>query len=154
MINFKGKEGIIFNFRAVAVIIDEDYVLLYKSEKDDFWSLPGGRVEFGEQTEETVVRELREEIDVEAKIIRQIWYVEDFYDYNGEKYHEIGVYYLTDIEDKMKDKEKEYIGCEGDKKLTYKWFKLINLEKIEIFPVFLKSRLNNTPKNIEKLVQI
>jgi 8-oxo-dGTP pyrophosphatase MutT (NUDIX family) len=35
-----------FNFRSVAVIVHDEYVLIHKSADNDFWALPGGRVEF------------------------------------------------------------------------------------------------------------
>lgn len=35
-----------FNFRSVAVLIDQGHVLLHRSLKEEFWALPGGRVEF------------------------------------------------------------------------------------------------------------
>jgi 8-oxo-dGTP diphosphatase len=37
-----------------------------------YWALPGGRVEAGENVEETVVREVKEETGVDVKIIRKI----------------------------------------------------------------------------------
>jgi ADP-ribose pyrophosphatase YjhB (NUDIX family) len=40
------------------------------------WSLPGGRVEFGERLEETALRELQEEVQVTAEIVDFAGYVE------------------------------------------------------------------------------
>ena len=51
-----------FNYRSAAVIIHDDHVLIHKSEKDYFWSLPGGRVEFFESSEDTIAREIYEEL--------------------------------------------------------------------------------------------
>lgn len=154
MINFKGEEGIIFNFRSVAIVIDEGFILLHKSNKDDFWSLPGGRVEFGEKTEDTVIRELKEEVNVEGKVLRQLWYVEEFYKYNGENYHEIGTYYLVNVDDKIKEKYIEYKGQDGEKILTYKWFKIDEIKNIELYPKFLKEKLSKLPENLEKITHI
>lgn len=154
MINFKGNEGIIFNFRAVAVVIDEGFILLHKSNKDNFWSLPGGRVEFGEKTEEAVIRELREEVNIKGEIVRQLWYVEEFYKYNNENYHEIGAYYLVHIDNKIKEKNVDYKGKDGEKILTYRWFKIDEIKNIELYPEFLKEKLFKLPKTLEKITHI
>ena len=47
MITFE-KDYNKFNFRTVGVIIHDGKVLVHRAEKDDFWALPGGRVEFQE----------------------------------------------------------------------------------------------------------
>jgi 8-oxo-dGTP diphosphatase len=56
---------------SIAVFRD-DRVLLAQRTKPPFagaFSLPGGLVELGETLEEAVLRELREEVDVEARIV-------------------------------------------------------------------------------------
>ena len=53
--------------RAQAVILnDENKVLLVKHVKNgkDYFVLPGGGVEFGETAEESLLRELKEELDI------------------------------------------------------------------------------------------
>jgi ADP-ribose pyrophosphatase YjhB (NUDIX family) len=37
-----------FNFRVAGIAIDDDYVLLYRAERDSFWTFPGGRAEINE----------------------------------------------------------------------------------------------------------
>jgi hypothetical protein len=32
-----------FNYRVAGIAIKDDYVLLHRSEKDSFWTFPGGR---------------------------------------------------------------------------------------------------------------
>ncbi len=59
-----------------AVVIGEDKsVLLVKRSNPpfkDYWSLPGGFVEYGETAEEAVKREVREETGLEIKPIKLI----------------------------------------------------------------------------------
>jgi 8-oxo-dGTP diphosphatase len=57
-----------------AIILNEKKeVLLIKRKNEpfkDFWALPGGFVEYGERTEEAVVREVKEETGLDVEIIK------------------------------------------------------------------------------------
>ncbi len=68
-----------FNYRIVAIIRHDDHVLLCQEEGQDFWFMPGGRAELLEPSTETVVREIREELGVEAHVERLVWIVENFF---------------------------------------------------------------------------
>jgi len=70
----KGKDYIGVGVGAI-VVNDKNEVLLLLRKRDpeaNSWSIPGGSVEFGESLEHAILRELEEEVGVEAKIIRQI----------------------------------------------------------------------------------
>lgn len=59
-----------------AVVLHNDSILLVKRSGcpyRGFWSIPGGRVEFGEKLEDAVKRELLEETGVEAEPIGVIY---------------------------------------------------------------------------------
>jgi 8-oxo-dGTP diphosphatase len=51
-----------------AVIQREGKILLGKRTKDDFWELPGGKIEKGEDAQACIIRELKEELDVDFEI--------------------------------------------------------------------------------------
>ena len=66
-----------------AVIRDKDKVLATAREDGEFkgqWEFPGGKVEAGETTEQALVREIREELEVDIKVGEFIDTIE--YDYS------------------------------------------------------------------------
>jgi ADP-ribose pyrophosphatase YjhB (NUDIX family) len=69
MITFD-RDGARFTYRTVGVCVEDYYALLHRAEPDDFWSLPGGRVEIGEESAPVLRRELREELGAEAEVGR------------------------------------------------------------------------------------
>jgi 8-oxo-dGTP pyrophosphatase MutT (NUDIX family) len=50
------------------LVIEDSKVWLRKNERDE-WEIPGGKLEEREQPEETVVREMREELGFETEIV-------------------------------------------------------------------------------------
>lgn len=54
------------------IVLDNGKIWLRKNERNE-WELPGGKLDEGEQPEETIIRELKEELgfDVEVKNIIQ-----------------------------------------------------------------------------------
>ena len=62
-----------FDLRAAAVILDRGRVLLHRREGDSFWSLPGGRIEAGEEAAAAVVREMQEELGQAVEVVRPLW---------------------------------------------------------------------------------
>jgi 8-oxo-dGTP diphosphatase len=66
-----------------AVVLDDDRLLLIRrghGPAAGHWSLPGGRVEFGETMVEALVREVQEETGLEVVVGDYIGYVEIFAD--------------------------------------------------------------------------
>ncbi|WP_258166391.1 NUDIX hydrolase [Paenibacillus sp. PCH8] len=118
--------------------------------------MPGGRVELNETTESAIVREMTEELGVQVEAQRLAFVSEDFFEYDGLKYHEIGFYYVITLPEahKLYD-EIEFKGLEDNGKLIFRWFSLDKLEQMEIYPVFLKKELTSLPdaKRIKHFIQ-
>ena len=88
-----------FNYRAYAIIINDNKILALKDEVSPYYYLPGGRVQIGETAEDALLREIEEELEVNAKIIRPLQLNQSFFNEDVTKidYHEICIYYLVDI---------------------------------------------------------
>jgi len=60
----------------VAVFNEKNEVLLLKRKADvhcpDVWSFPGGKKEIGETSEDTAIRELKEETNIDVKVVKCI----------------------------------------------------------------------------------
>lgn len=63
-VHFSGKVAV------KAMIVNNDKVLITRSEGDTLWDLPGGRINEGEALEEAIVREVREELGVDIEVAR------------------------------------------------------------------------------------
>lgn len=68
-----------------AIILDQDTILLVKRSAGskvypDLWSLPSGKVEWGEEVEEAVAREVKEETGFDVEVIK---FTGKYYDKKG-----------------------------------------------------------------------
>ncbi len=133
-----------FNLRAAAIILHEDSILLHQIEGDDFWCVPGGRIDGGELAANTIEREMQEELSETVICEQLLWTVENFFSYREQKHHELGLYFLTRLlpESRLLHAPGPYIGNEGKLQLTFAWFKCADLPKLDIRPSFLAQALN------------
>ena len=53
-----------------AVIQHNNKILLGKRQRDDRWELPGGKVDDNETPEQCVIREIKEELGIDIKIVK------------------------------------------------------------------------------------
>jgi ADP-ribose pyrophosphatase YjhB (NUDIX family) len=78
---------------AVALIRRSDDLLVFEVPDPvkhvTGWRLPGGTIEFGEHGRETVVREIREELDVEVVEVSYLGTVENIFTYLGVAGHDL-----------------------------------------------------------------
>lgn len=145
-----------YNLRAAALILDGDRVLLHQIEGDDFWFVPGGRVDAGELAAVTVEREMQEELAEVVTCEKLLWTVENFFTYRGQKHHELGLYFLTHLkpESRLLTTAGPYTGMEGKLKLHFDWFRLADLHQLDIRPSFLANALATMQHNIQLSEQL
>ncbi|MDF2547489.1 MAG: hypothetical protein K0R93_2387 [Anaerosolibacter sp.] len=152
MINFKTKEGI-FNFRVAGILLYEDQVLIHRSMKDDFYAFPGGRVEMFEQTEDTIVREMEEELGVTVRVDRLLWICEHFFTHENHQYHEICFYYLIECKDaSLLGRGNLFYVTEGKTEFEFRWVPLEKVQDESLYPTFIKRRLEDLPATVEHAV--
>jgi len=154
VINFQIDNGF-FNFRVAGILFKEDKVLVHKRINDSFYAFPGGRVEMFESTENTIIREMKEELGVDVTIDRLLWVCEQFFGDTDSKYHEICFYYLIECNDNnLLDKEDLFYITEGKNKFEFRWIDVKEIENEFVYPVFIKNRIQDLPTTIEKIVDI
>lgn len=145
-----------FNYRVGAIILHDNHILAMKDERDAYYYLPGGRVKLHESSQEAVLREMKEELQIEATIVRPLWYCENFFteDLTGELFHEIGVYYLIDATNtNLLTRGSEFVGHEEGHKQCFEWLPIDNLKDTYLYPLFIKDKIQHLPTSLEMIVE-
>jgi 8-oxo-dGTP pyrophosphatase MutT (NUDIX family) len=143
-----------FNYRITGVAICDGKVLLQKPVVDGFWFLPGGRAELQETAEETLRREMREEMHTDITVERLLWVVENFFEYAGMAFHELGLYFLMSFpkDSPVVDTDQTFFVQEGSHEYIFQWHALDSLKDIPLYPSFLKTALQELPDGTEHIV--
>lgn len=151
-ITFKTPEGR-FNYRVCAIISHDEKLLVMKDERSPYYYLPGGRVLLHETAETAVLREIREELEIDAEIIRPLWLNQSFFieDVNHEKYHELCLYFLVDIiHTDLLSKGSNFVLYEnGRQRHEFFWMPFAELKDNYLYPQFIKKRIFDLPDHFE-----
>ncbi|MBQ3904321.1 MAG: NUDIX domain-containing protein [Eubacterium sp.] len=153
-LTFKCENGI-FNYRVCAVIKYGDKLLAMKNNNTPYYFLPGGRVALHESADNAIKRELKEELGINAKIIRPLWFAQSFFleDECKEKFHELCVYYLVDVTDTDLINHKRIIGLETKNNEIFEWLSISSLKEQYLYPLFIKEKINSLPESFELLTE-
>ncbi|MDO1582054.1 NUDIX hydrolase [Rhizobium oryzicola] len=134
----------------------DGHVLVHRATHEDFWTFPGGGAEIGETSEDTLFREMIEEIETEVKVVRLLWVVENFFKHEARDWHELGMYYLMEIPESFPFASEEIIHRiqDGDNELEFKWVPATTeaLTKLDIPPYFIAAEIENLPETPKHLV--
>ena len=140
------------NVRAAGVIIHNGKILVHKNGKTNHYALVGGRVEIGENSADTIKREIKEELGKDIEIIEYLSTIENFFEKKGSKYHEIIFLYKIEFKNE-EDKKIEYTmkNLEGKDYLQYEWLELNKIDKYPLLPQAIKDVLKQGQFPIHKI---
>jgi len=129
-----------FRFCQKAFIRKDDKVLILKTSRNDpspgKWEVAGGAVEFGEDLDKSLKREVEEETGLVFEKGKYICVVSSIYSYMGKVFNGISVFY-----------ECEYLDGEvrlSSEHIEHKWIKpseYVNFDVIEVFKVAFEKYL-------------
>jgi ADP-ribose pyrophosphatase YjhB (NUDIX family) len=150
------KKPQLFTFRVAGLIFQNDHLLVQKGVSDHYWALPGGRAEIGENSEQTIIREMHEEIDRTVKIERLLWTVESFFAFGDYKAHELGFYYLLKIETPLPFHPNDIVHrvIDGPTEVLFRWIPATAaaFKTHDVRPAFLGGFMGNLPDRAEHLI--
>lgn len=128
-----------FKYRASGIVTCEGKILIVDIRNRGYYVFPGGHVEFNETSMESVIREIKEEFNVDTEIVSSFALSENFFERkNNKKVHEISIYYILKPKGNyMIKKEEEHIYEKEDgyiNDLKFKWIDLNDIVKYDIRP--------------------
>ncbi len=145
-----------FQMRIAGLGFRDGHVLVHRAAHETFWTFPGGRAEIGETSEETLRREMVEELGVEVTVRRLLWSVENFFHYEEMDWHELGLYYLMEIPADFPFDPTKIVHRiqDGDDELEFKWVRATReaLVALDIPPYFIAEEIENLPLMSRHLV--
>ena len=140
-----------FNYRVCAVMISDGRILAMHDENSPYFYLPGGRVKMGERAEDAVLREVREELGIEARIVRPLWLSQSFFNEDVVRvdYHELCLYFLLDAAgtdlllrgDRFRGPERRHVH-------DFQWLPFERLKDEYFYPLFLKTDIYHLPEGL------
>lgn len=153
MITFDTAAGR-FNYRVAGVCIHADHVLLSQAARDDFWAMPGGRVELLEDSRSTLMREMRKELGVEVTCDRLLWVLENFFTYEDRAFHELALYYAMTLPaaSPLLNVGREFPGLEAHDPMVFRWFPVEQLTQVRLYPTILRTELQQVPATTRHLI--
>jgi len=130
---------------AKAIIVHQDHLLLirYKSESDEWYTLPGGGQLFGEKLSETLVRECLEETTFRVEPGKLVFIREyiganhEFAEFDGDT-HQIELMFLASLADEGTNLHNLEINADRDQ-VGAQWVTLEDVKNAPLFPAALRS---------------
>ena len=149
---FFSDENNICSYRTVGVLIKNNKILVQREKDGTEYTLPGGHVKFGETSEESLIREYKEETGVDILCSRMIWVEETFWKWGNKNAHTISFYYLISLKNEN-DIPNDYFQSHKDNcNVMIEWISIDKLKNLTIYPVFLKEKIYDISDKIEHFI--
>ena len=133
-----------FLIRACGILIHDLFVLA--QEADDgrggkSYALPGGHLEFGESLSECLSREMYEETGLNVEAEKLVYVHENFYTLKEVTTHEIGFYFLVDLNSEFPMPDKAGYIPSREPHIRMRLLPLAGLPSVALMPPFLRDEL-------------
>src|SRR5574344_633276 len=145
-------EDYILNYRVAGLFRKDGKILVHHSINKTHVTLPGGRVKIGEDSITALKREIKEEIGKECEITKNVAVIENFFEQNSKKYHEILLVYGAEFKN-SNDYEGKIVAMEAHKKgkLEFLWYDLKS-DTYEFVPERLLDAINENKENCHIII--
>ena len=138
------------SFRAAALVIKDNKILLAKNINHPCYYVVGGGIEINESSEDAIVRELFEETGLKFEIDRLAIIQERFYEAANRKHHEIVFFYLMRYNADLNIPDNSFTD-QGTRE-TLHWLPINDLEQYNVVPEFLKTKSFDNMVKIEHII--
>jgi len=149
-------DGGYFIYKVGAVIINDNHVLMVKNDNHTYYYPVGGRVNFGETSEEAVLREVYEETNINFQIdrlafVHENYFIADFLEIDKAPCHEIALYYMMKQSDEVSNIVCNSVGADGGAESLH-WLPIAGLDDYMVFPGFYKTSLRKLNDKVEHFI--
>mgnify|MGYP000140261478 CR=1 FL=1 len=121
-----------------ALILEDNKVLLIHRFKDgkEYFVLPGGHIEENESEEEALIREIKEETNLDAQIDKKLWTLKNPFD-NSEHHF----FLVTKFSGNLQLGGPELKKNSEENKYTLEWHNLTEISELNLVPKPLKKKI-------------
>lgn len=101
-----------------------------KSKKQEFYRCLGGGIEFLERSEDALIREFKEELNINIKVGKFLGICESIFNYKGKNAHELVLLYDAYIDDK--DYQEKYKVIDDESETEVVWIEINRFKDKEL----------------------
>lgn len=145
-----------FKYRVSAIFIRDNKLLVNKYDENSY-CLPGGYVEIGETSMEAMLRELKEELNLDFDIINFAGVMENFFtNLKGQKTHGLDFYYYVKLKNDNDFQLIDYNRIEIDKgnivQHQFSWIELDKLMSSKILPLEIRKIIKESKISFHMII--
>lgn len=147
--HFKDEKTICL-FRTVGVLLRDNKILVQCDK--DVYAFPGGHVKIGETSEQTLIREYKEETGADIICERLIWVEESFWEWESREAHGIVFYYFISLKNDDDIPDDAFFSQKDNCDIMLKWVSIDEMKQLTIYPTFIKDKIETISENIEHMI--
>ena len=140
------------NYRVAGVLIRDGKLLVQREKDGAEYALPGGHVQSGETSAETLTREYSEETGADIVCERLIWVEECFWKWGKKDAHTLNFYYLISLKNDRDIPDGYFAPQKDNDNVVLEWLSFDELAAVTVYPEFLTDKIRNIADGIEHFV--